>query len=163
MTSLLDVVVKRVGQLCAISLVLLVLLVFYDALSRYLFQSGSIALQELEWHLFDIVILLSIAYALQTDSHVRVDIFYEHFSDKTKSIVNIFSNIFFIFPVSILIIYVGISFVEVSFSQLEGSSNPGGLPYRFLVKSLMPLAFLTLLLQSISQILKELKQLRSYR
>ena len=124
---LLEWFVKWVGYLAAFALAALILLVVYDALMRYLFQSGSIALQELEWHLFDVVIMLGIAYTLQRASHVRVDIFYDQYSDKVRHIVNIVGAVFFILPFSLLIIYVGFDFVLLSFEQLEASSDPGGL------------------------------------
>ena len=135
--------------LTALTVTLLVLLVVYDATARYLFSTGSIALQELEWHLFDIIILFGIAYTLKEKSHVRVDIFYASYSEKKKLIINIITSIFFILPFSFLIIYIGIGFVELSFVQNEMSSNPGGLEYRYLVKALLPLAFLFLALQAL--------------
>ena len=147
--QIIDKTIKYLGFLTALTVALLVLLVLYDATARYLFSSGSIALQELEWHLFDVIILLGIAYTLRENSHVRVDIFYASYSEKTKSLVNIISSFFFILPFSVLIVYVGIGFVEMSFVQNEASSNPGGLEYRYLVKSLMPIAFAFLALQAI--------------
>jgi len=141
--------IKYLGYFTAFVLVLLVLLVVYDATARYLFSTGSIALQELEWHLFDIIILFGIAYTLRENAHVRVDIFYASYSEKNKVLINLVSSLFFILPFSLLIVYIGIEFVELSFSQHEGSSNPGGLPYRFLVKSLMPLAFTFLSIQAL--------------
>lgn len=158
---LLESGVKWTGYVAAAALGFLVLLVVYDALMRYLLQSGSIALQELEWHLFDIVIMLGIAYTLQRASHVRVDIFYDRYSDKTRHIINIVGALFFILPFSLLIIYVGFDFVMLSFGQMEASSDPGGLPYRFIVKSLMPLAFLLLIVQSINEVYKEFIHLKA--
>jgi TRAP-type mannitol/chloroaromatic compound transport system permease small subunit len=156
-----DSAVRFAGFLAVSALVVLVLLVAYDALSRYLFSSGSIALQELEWHLFDIVIMLAIAYTLKVNSHVRVDIFYENYSKKSRAWINLMAQILFIIPFSFLILYVGSEFVMLSFSQMEGSTDPGGLPYRFIVKSLMPLAFLLLILQSLQEILKAFKVLKA--
>ena len=141
--------IKYLGYFTAFVLIILVLLVVYDASARYMFSSGSIALQELEWHLFDVIILFGIAYTLRENSHVRVDIFYASYSDKTKALVNIIGSLFFILPFSILIIYIGLDFVEQSFIQNEASSNPGGLEYRFIVKSFMPLAFVFLALQAL--------------
>ncbi|MBA3024858.1 MAG: TRAP transporter small permease subunit [Sulfurimonas sp.] len=146
---MLDKTIKYLGYFTAFILALLVVLVVYDATVRYIFSNGSIALQELEWHLFDVVILFGIAYALKENAHVRVDIFYASFSEKTKALINALSALFFILPFSFLIIYIGIDFVSMSFLQNEGSSNPGGLEYRFLVKSLLPLSFIFLSLQAI--------------
>ncbi|MDD5717324.1 MAG: TRAP transporter small permease subunit [Sulfuricurvum sp.] len=148
------------GKIAAVSLFLLVVLVIYDALMRYLFQSGSIALQELEWHLFDVIILLSIAYTFSHDAHVRVDIFYERFSSKTKALVNLFGSLLFVLPFSLLIISLGIDFVALSFSQMEASADPGGLPYRFIIKSFVPLAFVLMLIQTLRVIISSAQTLR---
>ncbi len=156
-----DKTIKYLGYFTALVLIVLVLLVVYDATARYLFSSGSIALQELEWHLFDVIILFGIAYTLRENNHVRVDIFYAFYSDKTKALINMISSLFFILPFSVLIIYIGLDFVSQSFIQNECSSNPGGLEYRYIVKSFMPLAFVFLSLQAITDVFKNYKQWRS--
>lgn len=137
------------GRAAGAALAVLVMLVVYDALMRYLLNSGSVALQELEWHLFDVIILLSIAYTFSHDAHVRVDLFYEHFSPKTKAVINLIGSILFILPFSLLIIYLGIDFVAMSFEQMEASADPGGLPYRFIIKSFVPIAFALMALQTL--------------
>jgi TRAP-type mannitol/chloroaromatic compound transport system permease small subunit len=149
---MIDKTIKYLGYFTAFVLSLLVLLVVYDATARYIFSTGSIALQELEWHLFDIIILFGIAYTLRENSHVRVDIFYASYSAKAKAIINIVSSLFFILPFSFLIIYIGVDFVSLSYAQNETSSNPGGLEYRYLVKALLPLSFIFLALQTIKDI-----------
>jgi len=156
-----DKSIRYISYFTAFILTLLVALIVYDASVRYLFSEGSTALQELEWHFFDIVILLSIAYTLKYDAHVRVDIFYDKFSAKTQSIINIFALVFFILPFSFLIIYIGLNFVEMSFVQNEASSDPGGLPYRWIVKSLMPFGFFLLSLQAFVKLFEEVKKWRS--
>jgi TRAP-type mannitol/chloroaromatic compound transport system permease small subunit len=156
---MIDAINRYAAYLSALILAMLIALVVYDATMRYLFQTGSIALQELEWHLFDVVILLGIGYTLQKNLHVRVDIFYDRFSERVRHVVDIFGLVFFIFPFSLLILYIGFDFVILSFEQLEASSNPGGLPYRYLVKSLMPIAFVLLGLQVFSELFKRIKAL----
>ena len=141
--------IKYVGYFSSFVVALLVILVFYDAMARYLFSYGSIALQELEWHLFDIIILFGISYTLRENAHVRVDIFYASYTKKNKLLIDMISSLFFILPFSLLIIYIGLDFVSLSFSQNEVSSNPGGLEYRYLVKALMPLAFFFLAFQTL--------------
>ncbi len=153
-------IIRYTSNFTAVILTLLVVLVVYDATMRYLFSAGSTALQELEWHFFDVVILLSIAYTMRMGAHVRVDIFYDRFSPKTKRLVNIFSIIFFILPFSLLIVYIGYGFVEVSFLQNEASSDPGGLPYRWIVKSLILVAFVLLALEAINALIEDIKELR---
>ena len=159
--KLVDYIIKYISYLTAFILASLVILVVFDATARYLFSAGSTAFQELEWHFFDAVILLSIAYTLRNNAHVRVDIFYEKFSLKTKSLINLIASIFFILPLSFLIVYIGVGFVELSFIQHESSSDPGGLQYRWIVKSLMPLAFILLSLQTFKEILNDFRTWRA--
>ena len=156
-----DAIIKYLGYFTAFIVAILVLLVVYDATARYLFSTGSIALQELEWHLFDVIILFGIAYTLRENAHVRVDIFYATYSEKTKALINIISSLFFILPFSALIIYIGIDFVHLSFVQNEASSNPGGLEYRYLVKALLPLSFVFLTLQAIRDTVVNFKEWKS--
>ncbi|ADN08994.1 TRAP transporter small permease subunit [Sulfurimonas autotrophica] len=161
MLHVVDKFMKYVAYLTAVILALLVVLVVFDATSRYLFSHGSTALQELEWHFFDVVILLSIAFTLRYNAHVRVDIFYDRFSPKTQAFINIVSALFFVLPLSFLIIYIGIDFVEMSFVQHEASSDPGGLKYRWIVKALMPLGFIFLLLQALKELISDIKKWKS--
>jgi len=158
--EIIDKLTRYISYLTAVVLAFLVLLVVFDATNRYLFSEGSTALQELEWHFFDVVILLSIAFTLRHNAHVRVDIFYEKFSQKMKLVVDIITSLFFIFPLSILIIYIGIGFVEMSFVQHEASSDPGGLEYRWIVKSLMPIAFVLLILQAFKELVSDIQEWR---
>ena len=161
MLYVVDKFMKYVAYLTAVILALLVVLVVFDATSRYLFSHGSTALQELEWHFFDVVILLSISFTLRHNAHVRVDIFYDRFSPKTQAFINIVSTLFFVLPLSLLIIYIGIDFVEMSFVQHEASSDPGGLKYRWIVKALMPLAFIFLSLQALKELISDIKKWKS--
>lgn len=154
------IMIRFVGALSASVLGLLVLLIVFDASRRYLFHEGSVALQELEWHLFDVVIMLGIAYAMHRGAHVRVDIFYDRFPDRVKHIVNLATMLLFVLPVSALIIYVSYDFVLMSFSQMEASSDPGGLPYRYLVKALIPLAFVLLVLQALREVAETWRALK---
>ena len=158
---MINTIIKYLGYFTAFIVAVLVLLVVYDATARYLFSTGSIALQELEWHLFDVIILFGIAYTLRENAHVRVDIFYANYSEKKKALVNIISSLFFILPFSALIIYIGIDFVHLSFIQNEASSNPGGLEYRYLVKALLPLSFVFLTLQALRDTVVNFKTWKS--
>lgn len=142
--------------------ILMIILVLFDALARYLFEFNSISLQELEWHLFSAMFLLAIPIALKHDSHVRLDIFYQHYSPKTKHILWIVVNLVFIIPFSVLIVYYGYDFFMTSYSQHEVSDS-GGLGYRFIIKSMPSLAFSLLIVQSIAEILKSIMALKEKR
>ncbi len=152
-----DKINEVIGQIFSWLTTLLVILICVDVLMRYAFTSSYAAVTEMEWHLFAAIFLLGIAYALKHDKHVRVDVFYSQFSEKRKAWVNLIGTLIFLFPLCIVIIQSSIPFVLNSFKILETSPDPGGLPGRFLVKSLIPLGFSLLLLQGISVALKSLK------
>lgn len=149
-----DTITEFIGKIAAVVLLLLALLIVYDAVVRYLFSSGSLMLQELEWHLFDIVMLFSVAYTLKYNQHVHVDIFYQKMSQKRQKLISQVGIVLIVLPFSLLMVYVGLDFVQISFAQMDGSPNAGGLPLRFLVKSLILLGFLFLSLQAISELFK---------
>ena len=87
-----------------IILYILVALTLIDVINRYIFSAGSIAIQELEWHLFDLIMLISISLTLKNNRHVRVDIFYSKISETHKRYIDIMAYLIFIIPFSILII-----------------------------------------------------------
>ena len=161
MSYTIDTIIKRVGFFTAILVVALAFLIGYDAVMRYLFSEGSIALQEIEWHLFDIIFLLGLSYALKHDKHVRVDIVFVNYSSDTKHLVQILSMIFLLIPFSIFILNGSFDMTIQSFMQDEVSSDPGGLPYRFIIKGVLFVSFFLLILQAISEIIKSYSNLKS--
>ncbi len=142
------------GRATAWLVLAIVLLICYDVMMRYLFQSGSVALQELEWHLFALLFLFSAAYTYKHDEHVRVDLFYRSrwMNDKRRAWIDLLGNLFFLLPFCVLIIYSSWPFVFNAWQFSEMSPDPGGLPYRYLLKAAIPLAFLMLALQGIAHI-----------
>jgi TRAP-type mannitol/chloroaromatic compound transport system permease small subunit len=148
------------GKLAAWAVLGLIALVLYDTLARYLFSSGSIALQELEWHIHDVLFLLGISYALKHNAHVRVDLFYEKYSDRVKAWINIIGVLFLIIPFSVFIFYTGMEFAQDAYSYGEMSPNPGGLGYRFVIKSVISIAFALVILQAVSELLKSIQHVR---
>ena len=150
----LDQISKYAGIAAAILVVALSVLVAYDAMMRYLFSAGSIALQEMEWHLYDGVFLLGLSYALKHDKHVRVDIFFERYTPDTKAIIQILSMLFVVIPFALLMIVDSYDMALQSYLQHEVSADPGGLGARWVIKSVLVLGFVLLLLQALSEVLK---------
>ena len=157
----LDRISKYSGLFAAILVVILSLLVAYDAGMRYLFSAGSIALQEVEWHLFDVIFLLGLTYALKHDKHVRVDIFFERYSQQTRMIVQILSMLLLVMPFSLLFLNDALDMTYQSFMQHEVSSDPGGLTHRWLIKAMLAFAFVLLLMQALSEVLKAYHRLEN--
>lgn len=156
----LDSLTERSGKLAAFAAFALISLVLFDTLNRYFFSSGSIALQELEWHIHDVLFLFGIAYALKYNAHVRVDLFYEKYSPRLKAWINIAGIVFLIIPFSVFILYTGMEFAKEAYAYGEVSPNPGGLAYRYVIKSVMSVAFTLVILQAVSELLKSIQLLR---
>ena len=154
-------IVDGVGFFLAVVMLLLVLNVAFDVMMRYLFHASSVGMQEMEWHLFSVVILFGVGVALRHEAHVRVDFLYDRMSVKTKSLINIGGTVLFLMPLSLLILFGSFDFVVDSYSIQEISEDPGGLPYRWIVKSMIPLAFGFLLFSAVGYVLKNIKQIRS--
>lgn len=130
---------KICGWVACVAMVLLAANVFYDVIARYAFNEVSIGMQEMEWHLYSVVFLLGIPYAMRMDGHVRVDIFYTKWSQKTKAWVNLVGALIFVIPFAYLIAEFGYDFALDSYKMGESSGDPGGLPYRFIIKSVIPI------------------------
>jgi len=145
-----------IGTITAIAMVLMILNVFYDVIMRYFFKSGSIAMQEMEWHLFSVIILIGIAYTLKEDGHVRVDLVYDKLTPRKKAMINMIGSIVFILPIAILVGLSSIDNAVEAFHSMEQSGDPGGLPYRWIVKSLIPLSFFLLIITTIGFFIKNL-------
>ncbi len=155
-----DKIIDKIGKLCAYLMLLMMLNVFYDVIMRYIFREGSIAMQELEWHIFSVIILLGMSYTLKEDGHVRVDVLYDRWKPKTQAIINIVGVILFLWPLSLLIAYGSIDFVQESYQMHEISGDPGGLTHRWILKAVIPFAFVLLIFASIGFIIKNINVYR---
>ena len=141
---------ERVGVAVSWLTTVLVLVVCFDVLTRYVFNFSLVWVQELEWHVFSLIFLFGAAYTLKHDQHVRVDLFYDGRSPKAKAAVNLFGTLVFLLPFCLVLIWGSQDFVINSFNVREISANPGGLPARYFLKACIPIAALLLLMQGIS-------------
>jgi TRAP-type mannitol/chloroaromatic compound transport system permease small subunit len=148
--------VEWTGSIISWLTALLVMVICYDVVMRYLFNSSSVAIYEIEWHIFALIFLLGAAYALKHDRHVRVDVFYSRFPQKTKAWVDLLGTVLFLIPLCWILIAEGLDFVSHSFRFSESSPDPGGLPARFLIKSAIPLGFTLLILQAFNLALQSI-------
>jgi TRAP-type mannitol/chloroaromatic compound transport system permease small subunit len=139
-----------VGRIVAWATALVVMVVFVDVVMRYAFKTSFVFTQELEWHLFAFIFLMGAGYTLLKDGHVRVDIFYQRCSPKAQAWINLLGVIFFLIPGCYLVIATSLPFVYNAWTVMEGSPDPGGIPYRFILKSCIPAGFVLLFLQGLS-------------
>ncbi len=149
----LDGINEIVGKTVAWLTTILVILFCYDVLMRYLFNNTKVWIGEMEWHLFALLFLLAAGYAFKDDRHVRVDLFYTNFSEKTKALINLLGCLIFLIPWCLVIIKSSAFYANNSWLAGEGSPNPGGLPYRFIIKYAITAGFVLLLIQCASTII----------
>ena len=152
---------ELVGNAAAWLALALVLVTFSVVMLRYLFQLGWIAMQESILYLHASLFLLGAAYTLKKDGHVRVDIFYRGFAPKRKALVDLLGSLLLLMPVCSFLLWASWDYVTTAWSIREGSQEAGGLPFVYLLKTLIPVAVLLLILQGISQALSSLSILAS--
>jgi len=145
-----------VGRFVAWATAVVVCVVFVDVVMRYAFKTSFVFTQELEWHLFAFIFLMGAGYTLLKDGHVRVDIFYQRMSPKAQAWINLVGVLLFLIPGCYLIISTSMHFVINSFSIMEGSPDPGGIPFRWVLKACIPAGFVLVFLQGISMGIKSL-------
>lgn len=157
----LDQLFKHITNVCGVlacsAMILLLFNVFFDVIMRYAFNDVSIGMQELEWHLFSCMFLLGIPYAIKANAHVRVDIFYDRWSDRRKAWINLLGALIFILPFISIVTYYSFSFAHEAYVMGEGSGDPGGLPYRWIIKSMIPASFILMGLASLGMITQALR------
>ncbi len=141
---------ERIGVAVSWLTTVLVAVVCYDVFTRYLLKSSLVAVQELQWHLFAVIFLIGAAYTLKHGKHVRVDVFYNRFSAKTRAWVDFIGSLVFLLPFCLVAIWCSHTFVINAFIIGEGSPDPGGLPARFILKAAIPVGFFLLSLQGLA-------------
>jgi TRAP-type mannitol/chloroaromatic compound transport system permease small subunit len=151
-----DALQDRFGRGVSWMMLAMVVVVFGDVISRYVFRTTYVFVQELEWYLFGASYLLAAGYTLLFDEHVRVDIVYSKLSPRKKAWFDLVLFLVFFFPSCLLVLYTAWPFVRNSWAVWEGSPDPGGIPGRWALKSMIILGFAFLLLQGLSETIKRL-------
>lgn len=154
--AIIESVVDIVGKITSILLLLMIFNVFFDVIMRYFFRNSSVGMQEMEWHLFSVVILFGVSVALKDEGHVRVDFLYEKYSARKKVMINILGTLFFLLPLALLVASGSWGFVIDSFSINEISEDPGGLTHRWIIKAMIPFSFIFLIFSSIGYTVKNI-------
>ncbi|MCW8900840.1 MAG: TRAP transporter small permease subunit [Gammaproteobacteria bacterium] len=144
------------GRLIAWLTLFIVLITFMVVVLRYMFDIGSIALQESISYMHALVFMLGAAYTLKHDSHVRVDIFYRKMSIIKKAWVDLLGTLLLLFPVCLFIMFSSWEYVLTSWSQLEESGEAGGLAFVYVIKTTLLVMPLLLMFQGAALALKSL-------
>ncbi|TCK16945.1 TRAP-type mannitol/chloroaromatic compound transport system permease small subunit [Thiogranum longum] len=155
----LDRISTTLGRATAWLGLALVLVTFMVVVLRYLLDSGSIAMQESALYLHATLFMLGAAWTLKIDGHVRVDVLYRHFSARGKAAADLFGTLVFLLPTCTFLLWISLDYVEAAWRVREASPEAGGLPFVYLLKTLIPATGFLLIVQGISQLLRRLGEL----
>jgi len=156
----------RIGAAIQWLTLIMVLVGSFNALARWATRYTGISLSsnayiDLQWYLFSLIFLLGAAYGLNQDVHVRVDVLYARLSVKGRAWIDLVGTVLFLIPFSVLMLWVSFPVIRASWSVRETSPDPGGLP-RYPIKAVILLAFLLLLIQGLSEIVKRVAIIRGH-
>lgn len=144
--------VVKIGQWVSWLWMVLLVIIVLNVLLRYAFGEGRIEFEEIQWHLYSAGFLLGLGYAAERDAHVRVDVLHERFSPRLRAWIELYGILLMLLPFIALILVFSVPFVVSSFRLGEVSQAPGGLPYRWAIKAMLPLGFGVLLLATLSRL-----------
>lgn len=150
---------ERIALAISWALLVAVLICAGNALVRYLLNTSSNAWLEIQWYLFGAIFLLTASYTLRRNEHVRIDVLVGRFSMRTQVWIDIAGFLLFMLPAAVLILYLSVPYALDSISSREVSSNAGGL-ILWPAKVLIPIGFLLLTLQGLSELIKRIGFLR---
>lgn len=163
LASTIETLVDFSGRAVSWLALLMVIITFIVVVLRYLFDYGSIALQESVTYMHATLFLVGAAWTLQQNAHVRVDILYNRCSEKTRALIDLLGSLFLLMPLMLFIAWISWQYVVDSWGVYEGSREAGGLPGVFLLKSLILLMAALLVLQAIANSLNAIVSLRGGR
>jgi|LauGreDrversion4_2_1035121.scaffolds.fasta_scaffold293318_2 TRAP-type mannitol/chloroaromatic compound transport system permease small subunit len=144
-----EALIDAVGRLTLWLALGMIVLVATNVLLRYSMSLGSVWAQELEWHLLAAMIMLGMSHALQRSDEVRVDLFYGHFGPQKKWWVDLISMLLLL-AIALLFVKLSIAYVAQAWAVGERSPDPGGIPWRWAVKGLIPLGFALIALHAVA-------------
>lgn len=159
--SLIDALNDRIGRFACWLVLIACVISAGNAMMRYGFNISSNAWLEIQWYLFGGIVMLGAASTLRTNQHVRVDVLYSRYSERTRVWVDLLGSLLFLMPMAVIIGWLSWPMFINAYTIGEVSGNAGGL-LRWPVKLLVPLGFLLLILQGFSEIIKRAATLAGY-
>jgi TRAP-type mannitol/chloroaromatic compound transport system permease small subunit len=161
LSRFIDAMNERLGWIANAAILVSCLVSAGNAFSRYAFNLSSNAWLEIQWYLFAVVVMLGTSYVLRMNEHVRVDLVYGNVSPRAQLWIDFLGTLVFLLPATILLAYMSWPLFTDSWKIQEVSTNAGGL-IRWPVKLLLPLGFVLLTLQGVSEVIKRFAALRGY-
>lgn len=133
---------------------ILIGIIVINVVMRYAFGQGRVEFEEIQWHLYSLGFLLGLSVCLDSDDHVRVDVFHERMSVRTQAWIELYGLLLLFFPFVLVVLFFSLPFVHYSLSIAEISDAPGGLPYRWAIKGMLSIGMLLLLIAGFGRLLR---------
>ena len=149
---LIDNWLQKIGRVSSWIWLLLLAVIVANVILRYAFGSGRVEFEEIQWHLYSVGFLMGLSFANLNDAHITVGVLKERLTSRTQAWVELYGILLLLLPFIFLILFYSIPFVLVSFDQNEISQAPGGLPSRWIIKSMLPIGFALLALSVIARL-----------
>ncbi|HJP07369.1 MAG TPA: TRAP transporter small permease subunit [Arenicellales bacterium] len=161
-TELLNRFIKRLVGAVAWLNVALIIVILTTVILRYGFHRnglllgwGLVPMEELEWHLYSVPFMFGLAYAITNNSHIRIDIIHMAMSKRLQHFFEIFGIIFLLMPFLLIMLDFSFDYAVYSFTHNESSQSPSGLPYRWIIKSVIPLSMLLMIIAALARLIQE--------
>jgi len=142
------------ARIAAVMLLGLTFVIMYDVIGRRFFATGSTMLQELEWHIHGVIAMFAIGFAYTRNAHVRIDVIAHRFPDRFKLWMEFVAIVALLIPFLLFITWYGYEFAERAFQRGEGANGGRGLPHRWIIKSVVPVACVLIIMAATSVALR---------
>lgn len=152
LSDAIDKIIVTAGDLASWLWPILVAVTVAQVILRYGFGQGSIMFEELQWHIYAVGFMIGLSYCADVDRHVRVDVIAEKWSPRTRGWIELAGLAFFLVPFAVIVAIEGVPYAKSAFDFGEVSAAPGGLPYRWILKSFIPIAMALLALTAFSRL-----------
>ncbi|HEU0203668.1 MAG TPA: TRAP transporter small permease subunit [Burkholderiaceae bacterium] len=152
LSAAIDPWIRRSGEIFSWVWVVLVAVITVNVVMRYALGKGLVQFEEAQWHLYAIGFLLGLAYCLESDDHVRIDVLSERWRPTTVAWVELYGIVLLLIPFLLLVLWYAVPFIAYSFRIGEVSEAPGGLPLRWAIKSVLFISFALLALATTSRL-----------
>ena len=159
-SGLIDPAIVWIGEASSWIWTILMLLIVYQVVQRYVFGIGSIKFEELQWHLYAIGFMLGIPFTETAERHVRIDVLAEHWPLRRRLWIELIGLSVLLIPFAVFVAWWAVPYVFHSWQVNEISSAPDGLPYRYVLKGFIVVTFVMLAAAGISRLSRVIAALR---
>ncbi len=153
--AFLNGIVRRVAETTAWLNVVLIIVILFQVVMRYGFNRGMVPLEELMWHLYAVAFMFGMAYAITNDSHIRVDLVHMALPRRAQHVFEILGILLLLAPFLWIVFDHSLGWTLEAYRVNESSANPTGLPYRWVIKAVLPITMVLMAIAALARLIQE--------